>query len=57
MHDCWKAVITWLTSIDVIIRMYSFSSNFASHDLYGSVRYHLISIHIWLRSWSSLPNH
>ena len=56
MHDSGEAIITRLTSVDMIIRMDRFFSNFSAKNLCWSVGNDLIGVHVWLSSWTSLPN-
>ena len=57
MHNGGIAVITWLTSVDIIIWMNHFVTHFSTQNLDGSIGYYLIWVHIGLCSWTSLPDH
>ena len=47
----------YLAFVDMVVRMdRSFASHLAIHHFNSSVANNFIHIHIWLCSWSSLPN-
>ena len=58
MHHCREAVVTGLTAVDVIIGMnfFLFLIGFWSKDLWCSSCYYLVRIHVWLCTWTCLPN-
>lgn len=50
VHNCREAVIAGLTAIDMVVGMYSLSSDLTSHKLNGSVGNDLVSVHVGLSS-------
>ncbi len=46
VHDCGEAIVARLAAIDVVIGVYTLSSDLTSHQLDSSVRNDFVGVHV-----------
>lgn len=57
MHDSGEGVIAGLTAIDVVVGMHALASNLTTQQLDRPIGYHLVRVHVGLRTRTRLPHH